>query len=250
MRVVCKWSQAAGLAIALFALSLSTVQAQTAEEIMAANIKAQGGSDALKGLKSLQRKGTVDVDGSFGQMAGTVEEIVVPWKKAYSAMDLGVFAQKDGWNGTVAWRDGMMGIQEVEGEEANQIKQAIDLNPFLMIGDRGTKAEKLDDETIEDVDCHVIQLTPTDGPPTKFFIDKSSDQLMRVSLMQDNPMFGEMEIVVETSDYEEYGGVKLPNKSKVFVGDVFEIETTYTETKVNEEVDDAIFEMPEEESSQ
>jgi hypothetical protein len=236
------------LAAALVVLSASLAEAQTVEEIIAKNIKAQGGRDALTNLKSLQRKGEVDLDGAFGQMEGTVEEVVIPWKKAYSATDLGAFAQKDGWNGTVAWRDGMMGIQEIEGEEASQIKQAVDLNPFVMIADRGTKAERLDDEAVEDVDYYVIQLTPTDGPAVKLFVDKESDHVMRVTFTQNNPMFGEVEIIIENSDYEDFGGVKLPTKIKAYVGDVFEIETTYTETKVNGEIDEAIFEIPKEES--
>ena len=106
--------------------------AQTAEEVIEKNIKAQGGRNALTNLKSIQRKGKVAVDGTFGQMEGTVEEVVIPWKKAMRDLDLAVFVQTDGFNGKVAWRDGMMGLQELEGDEAVQIKQAVDVNPFLM----------------------------------------------------------------------------------------------------------------------
>jgi hypothetical protein len=235
----------ATLVALLVAVMASTAAAQSLEEVIAKTIKAQGGKDALLSLKSLERKGEVDVDGSFGQMKGTVEEIAIPWKKAFRAMDLEVFAQKDGFNGKVAWRDGMMGIQELDGDEANQIKQAVDLNPFMKLADHGTKAEKLDDETVEEVACYVIQLTPVKGPPVKIFVDKESDQIRRTTLTANNPQFGEVEITVETSDYQEFGPVKLPTKNKVVLGDIFQIETTYTETKVDGEVDESIFEMPE-----
>jgi hypothetical protein len=232
------------LGAALIAGIASTAGAQTADEVIAKNIAAQGGKDALMGLKLLERKGTVAVDGAFGQLEGTVEEAVIPWKKARRSLDLGVFVQKDGFNGKIAWRDGMMGIQEIEGEEANQIKQAVDLNPFLMIGQRDTKAEKLDDATIDDVACYVIQLTAKDKPAVKFFIDKGSDLVKRTTLKQNNPQFGEVEIVSDTSAYEKFGPVKLSTKSKVQIGEVLKIETTFTETKINGEADEAIFEMP------
>jgi hypothetical protein len=235
---------AAMLCVALVAAVASTAGAQTVEEVIAKNVKAQGGREALLGLKALERKGNVSVDGSFGQMEGTVEEISIPWKKARRALDLGVFMQKDGWNGKVAWRDGQMGVQELDGEEANLIKQSVDLNPFLMIGERDTKAEKLDDETLEDVAYCVIQLTPKDRPAVKFFIDKTSDLVKRTMVTQNNPQFGKIDVVVETAGYEQFGPVKLATKTNVQLGDVLKIETTYTETKVNGEVDEAIFESP------
>jgi hypothetical protein len=234
----------AGLAALLVATIASAAAAQSLDEVIAKTIKAQGGKDALLGLKSLERKGEVDVDGSFGQMKGTVEDVAIPWKKAFRALDLEVFAQKDGFNGKVAWRDGMMGVQELEGDEATQIKQSIDLNPFMKLADRGLKAEKLDDATVDDVAYYVIQLTPAKGPAVKVFVDKESDQIRRTSLTANNPQFGEVEITVETTDYQEFGSVKLPTKQKIVLGDIFQIETTYTETKVDGKVDESIFEMP------
>jgi hypothetical protein len=230
----------------LAAVMAISAWAQTAEDIIAKNIDAQGGRKALAGLKSVQRKGEVKVDGSFGAMEGTVEEVVIPGKKAVRALDLAVFQQKDGWNGEVAWREGMMGLQDLEGPEANQIKQMAELNPFLKMAD-GAKAEKLDDETVKDVSYYVIQVTPAEGPAVKHFIDKESNQIARSTLKQNNPMFGEIEIVVEQAGYEQFGPVKLATKNNAKIGDVFEIQTTYTETKVDEKVDEALFEKPQEE---
>ena len=180
-------------------------------------------------------------------MDGTIEEVCIPWKKARRSLDLAVFVQDDGYNGTVAWRDGMMGLQDLEGEEANQIKQAVELNPFVKMAERESKAEKLDDETINDVECYVIQMTTKDKPAIKFCIDKKTDQIIRSSLTQNNPQFGEIEVVAEPSDYAEFGPVKLPTKTKVKFGEVFEFETTFTDTKVNADVDETVFDKPKDE---
>ena len=248
MKVSTAWCLQRGgeffLGLALVAVLASHASAQTAEEVIAKNIKAQGGRDALMNLKALERKGTVSVDGSFGQMEGTVEEVLIPWKKARRSLDLTVFVQKDGWNGKVAWREGMAGVQEIEGEEASQIKQVVELNPLLMIGERGTKAEKLEDQTINDVACYVIQLSPKDRPAVKLFIDQKSDLIRRMTLTQNNPQFGEVEVVSEPSAYEKFGPVTLATKNKVALGDALKIETTFTETKINGQVDESIFDVP------
>jgi len=160
-----------------------------------------------------------------------------------------VFVQKDGWNGTIVWRDGMMGVQELDGEDANQIKQSAELNPFLMIAERGTKAEKLDDEAVDDVQCYVIQLSPKDRPVVKLFIDKETDLIKRTKLTQNSPQFGEVEVVLDQSGYEKFGPVTLSTKNNVSMGDALKIETTYTETKVDGPLDEAVFEIPKEEES-
>ena len=78
------------------------------------------------------------------------------------------------------------------------------------------------------------------------YVCKKDDMLCRTSLKQNNPQFGEVEIIVQNSGYEAFGPVKLPVKNKISIGDLFTIETTYDETKVNEDVDESIFDKPEE----
>jgi len=244
--MVGRWQWATSfLSAALIAALASTAGAQTLEEVIAKNIKAQGGREALLGLKSIERKGTVAVDGSFGQLEGVVEETVVPWKKATRFLDLGVFVQKDGYNGKSAWRENMEGINDLAGEESLQIKQAADLNPLLMLKERELKAEKLEDETVENVAYYVIQLTAAERPAVKLYINKETNLLNRSTLKQSNPQFGEVEVVMENSEYQDFGKVKLPTKNKISMGEVMSVVITFTETKVDGEVDDAVFEKPE-----
>lgn len=222
--------------------------AQTAEEIMDANIKAIGGMDAIGKIKSVSRKAELAVDGAFGQMAGTQESVVIPGKKAYQSMDLGVFMQKMAYNGEVAWQDGMQGLMKMEGPEADQIRTAVVLNPFAGIRsgqDKESKVEKLEDETVGEVEFHVLQMSaPGSETPVKLYVNKETKMLDRTTVQQNNPQFGEVTIAIENSDYADYAGVKMPNKTKIQIGDMLSIEQTYNETKINEQVDESIFEMP------
>jgi hypothetical protein len=234
---------AAALAVACLA---SAASAQTAEEIIEKSIKAQGGRPAFEALKSVKRKGDVALDGTFGQMEGSVEEVVIPFKKARRSLDLAVFVQDEGYDGETAWRDGMMGLQKLEGQEANQIKQSTELNPLLSLKKDETKAEKQADETVDGVDYYVLKLTPKDRPEVAIYIDKKDDLVKRAKLKQSNPQFGEVEITADTTDYKEFGKVKLPTVNKVVIGELFTIVTTYTDTVIDGEVDEKVFAMPEE----
>ena len=233
-----------GLA-ALVAFSASLASAQTAEEVIDMSIKAQGGREALSSVKSVQRTGEMFVDGAFGQMEGTMEVAMVPGKKAYQSMDLGVFQQESGFDGEVAWQTGMAGIEKLEGERAAQIKQAVSLNPFIGMLDAGAKAEKLDDETVDEVEYFVIQMTPPDGEPLKMYVEKETGFAKRMTRTMNNPMFGEVEMIIETTDYAEFGSIKLPTFQHLVMGEQLEVDTEFTETKVDEELDESIFAMPE-----
>ena len=176
------------------------------------------------------------------------KKLLFPGKR-FAALDLAVFVQKDSYNGKAAWRENMEGIQDLEGEEAAQIKQAIDLNPLVMLKEREVKAEKLADETVDNTAYYVIQLTRKERPPVKLYINKETNLLNRTTLKQTTPQFGEVDVLIENTDYQQFGPVKMSTKSKVVLGDALTIVTTYTETNVNGNVDEAIFEKPAEEKA-
>ena len=57
------------LTVAACALMIAGVaQAETAEDVIAKNLKAIGGMDAIKKVKTLHRKGDINVTGQFGDI--------------------------------------------------------------------------------------------------------------------------------------------------------------------------------------
>ena len=73
-------------------LLLGTSGLATADEteILKAHFKAVGGLDRLSEIKTVKRSGAAKMGGVFGEMAGTIEEVVVVGKKSYYEMDLGM----------------------------------------------------------------------------------------------------------------------------------------------------------------
>ena len=55
--------------------------------------------------------------------------------------------------------------------------------------------------------------------------------------------------MIENLDYEQFGAIKLPTKNKIALGEVLTIETTYTETKVDGKIDEAVFEKPKDDAA-
>ena len=245
--------RSSGLLIALAAVALmgatGNAAAQSADEIIDAHIKAIGGMDAIAKIKTISRTGEVKVGGMMGDMAGTAKQIVIIGKKAYSEMDAGMLTQKSGYNGEVAWsEDGMQGLRKLEGEEINQIRAqtAIDILVAAKMDPEGVgKIEKLDDEDVDEAAHYVLQLTPGDGNPLKIYVNKETHLITRSTLTADNPAMGPMEITLTASDYQEFNGVKLPTKTGTSINDdMITIVLTYTETVINGDVDDSVFEMP------
>jgi len=232
------------LGVALIALWATTAGAQTVDEVIAQNIKADGGREMLLGVRTLERKGTVTYVGTFGRRKGTIEEICFPWKKARRLMDFGIFKMNDGWDGQVAWSGGRSSIKKVDGQEATPIKVVSELNPFVMIGEVGTKAEKLEDGTFGKVSCYVIQLSPKDRPVAKFYIDKNSNHICHMTLRRVVPRQGEVDVAIDSFEYQDFSGIKLPTRCHLTVGDSMKLEMTFRETKVNGKIDESIFQMP------
>lgn len=228
--------------------SVSTAVAESADELLSANIEALGGQEAIDNVETLQRKGEVFVDGQFGVMEGTYERVSVMGEKAYNMRDLGVFVQSMGFDGEAGWKDdAMMGIVDLEGPELEQIRSELVLTPLVGVKATG-ETDKLSAGEPAEVDgttYNVLELAREEGEsPIKFFLDPETNLLSRMQLDQDNPQFGPVTITITYSDYAEHNGVMLPTMEKITIGDFIMLETTYTETKINEEVDASIFDKP------
>lgn len=241
------------LSVVLGIVCAATASAQTVDEIIDLHVRALGGLDAIKAVKSIQRKGDASLGGMAGDMVGTMEIAIVPGKKYCQNIVFDIGSSKAGYNGTDAWaEDTTQGLRKVSGPEAQSIidRSMIDLLVAVKLGGApGVVLTKLDDETVNESEHYVLQVSTelgAEGPSGKIYVDKKTHLKTQRIVKQDNPQLGgEITIVTSTSDYEEYGGVKLPKREKIDIGNgMLEFEFTFTETKVNEELDERIFDMP------
>jgi hypothetical protein len=233
-------------ALALFAAA-EAATAESGEELLEANITAIGGEEAIDAVKTIHRKGDVFVDGQFGVMEGTYERIAIIGQKAYNMRDLGVFVQAMGFDGERGWKDdAMMGIVDIEGGELEQIRAELVISPLVGIKAEGAAGDlsAAGTEEVDGIAYNVLELAREGQPTVRFYLDPETNLLARTQLDQDSPQWGPITIVLEFSDYQEHGGVLLPSVEKIDLGDFIRLETTYTETVINGEVDESIFDKP------
>ena len=104
-RTMAWLSSAAPLMILACVLGAPSVaRAQTAEEIVAANIKASGGEQAIARIGNFTSKGRVTVESPlFGRLEGTLDAVRVPGHGYYEHVVLGPIEQTKGWDGTRGW---------------------------------------------------------------------------------------------------------------------------------------------------
>lgn len=231
-------------------MTTSPARSESLDEIIKASIAASGGESAIGKIKTLTRKGTLAIDAMGQTMDGSIESTIIPWKKAHQTMDIGGFMQMTtAWNGEVAWEDGMQGLRELDGPEGMAARQAADgINPFLgykMSGADDVKMTKLEDELLDFYPHFVIEVTVGEGSPIKFYVGQDNHLITRMVTKQDVPQFGMATITIDNLYYKDFEGVQLPTMTVMSMGDMAKIEMSYSETLLNEEVDESIFNMPE-----
>lgn len=246
VRTLLKSAMASFVALAAMTVWAAPATAASLEEVLAAHVEAVGGADAINAIKSISRTGEVFMDGQFGIMEGTSELVMIPGLKVYTNMDLGVFARAEAYDGEIGWRDDTMnGIQDVEGDDLNTIKNQRYFSRLAEMAVAGD-TEKLSlaaDETIDGKDFYVIEMAD-EKAPAKLYIDKATNLAARMTVSTENPQFGPVEIIIEQSEYEVHNGVQLAGFNKMILGELFTLETTFTETEINGEIDESIFEKP------
>jgi len=221
------------------------VSANAKEDLLVAHEEAMGGAAAIAKIKNISRSGTAEMGGAFGEMAGSVTESIVIGQKYHQNMDLGVFAEISAWNGKAGWsKNSMEGLSEIEGDDLEflSMQATVSMLHSLWRAYGSISFKALPDESYEGRDYHVLELQTGD---MTFYVDKETKLLGGVTLPFEDAELGESELTIYFDDYNEYEGVQIANTVGMDIGDgIVEIEMSYSETKVNTNIDDKIFEKP------
>jgi len=233
------------LLVAVCALVLSGEADADAGQMLQAHFDSVGGLDNLSAIKTVKRTGVVERNGSFGTSNGTIEEAIVVGKKSYSNVKLARGSEVRGWDGQSGWkRISKKAALDLKGAELYDAKVASYLDPLQGIyEERGAAAFKLRGElTVFGKICHSLAVVDT---PIVFYLDKQTYQLVA---KQTDYRLGDMvegKAMIAYSDYLEIGGVKMPNKVHIVIGDGTNTVTyTYKSTDINNTIDETIFEIP------
>jgi hypothetical protein len=225
-------------------LSVTALQAQTADDIISKHIEAIGGREKLSGITSVHFENTLQVQGNDAP-----SKIVILNGKGYrSESDFNgqkivqVYTDKGGWG-----VNPMTGATEPQTMPEQQYKagaEQIYAVPFLGYAARGSKAELLGQEKVGDVNAYKIKLNYKDNSSAIYFIDPATYYVIKT--VRSSEMMGQpVDVTVTYSNFKktDYGWV-VPEDFQVDMGGQFSLTAKVNKIEVNKPVDASLFRMP------
>jgi len=230
------------------ACASSIALAQTADEIVAANIAATGGAEAIARIENFTSTGQVHIDSPlFGQLDGTFKAVRVPGKGYYEAIDLTVAQVNKGWDGTNAWEQGPNGLRMLEAQDAASLQIQSFVAPFVALREAAAadlRIERLDDVDLNGRPHYALLVSSGSSSPSTQLVDRETglvSQSIGVAMVQG---LGEQKSVTSFSDYESVGGVMLATVVTVAMEGISTTRVTLENTVVNTDVDESVFGLP------
>ena len=237
----------------LFIAGLSTLQAQTAEEIVDNYLEAIGGKEQLSAVSSTKMTAKAKAQG--------MELPITMYQKPPGMMRMDmVFQGKEvtqmAFNGEEGWSTNFMTMEaeKWDAEQSEVMKSDMDfLNAFLQYSDKGYSVALEGEEEVEGTACFKVKLTKkpvvVDGKEEENFSYYYFDKEAFVPIMQEEyaksgPMKGQASQTY-FSDYQEVEGLYFPfNIAQKFQGQtVFDL--TVEKIELNAAVEDGLFNYPE-----
>jgi len=214
----------------------------SAEKVIGAHLEAIGGKAAIKKVDSRTLKGTfVLVD--MG-MEAPIVRYITPSAARFEIEFEGYGSYESGLIDGVAWQvHPMEGAELLEGARKAEYERqiAVARNDLLDWKKFFTKAECRGEETLEDVACYVVAMTPKEGEPINCHFDKKSGLLTHIVGEDDNGY----EITTTMSEYKGVEGVKLPHKI-TNMGGQLSFEIVWESVEVNTDIPAEELSPPEE----
>jgi outer membrane lipoprotein-sorting protein len=242
------------VALALAVGVAGAANAQTADELVAKNLKAKGGVENLKAVQSMKITGRVTLPGAGG--GGGIEiPMTITTKRPNRFRQESEFnGQKIvvAFDGTKAWMiNAMMGQttpQEITGDRLEMVKQQADLDgPLVDYKTKGTTIEVQGVETVDGKKVHKLLVTPKTGRSVTLYLDAETGLEAKtvMSAPADAAGPGAPAATLESifSNYQPVGKLTMPHTIQQKAnGQVMQINIDKIE--LSPAADDTIFAMP------
>jgi hypothetical protein len=214
-----------------------------AEEIIERHIFESGGPEAYEMLRTQKITGTLTFVAR--NIEGRMETWAADGGRYYQSTDIpGMGKQEEGSDGIIAWdRSPSIGPRVRPRKNPGAIGITLDAAGMIawrvLIERVHTEAE----ERIDGHDCYRVRLVPRDGSPDMIrWYDRDTGLLYHSSVATRTDM-GDLPVVLTFEEYREIAGVKWPSRIRTTASGQDTIFAA-DEVKLNEPVDDAVFEVP------
>lgn len=232
-------------ALAVVLVLSGTASAQvTLESLVARNVAAHGGAEAIAAVQTVQQHGTIQAQGMDIPFKAIVKRPGMMRTEA-TVMGMSVVTAYDGEK---AWMinpmTGSAAPAEVPAEQAASIREQTNFEPMLSgYAARGITVVYAGEEVFGGAPAHKLVLTMRDTTTVELFLDPETGLERGVIIEVTNPMTGKIRATTTFSDFRTVGGFVMPFKIETSADGQVMTSITFEDIKVNEPVDDAVFKI-------
>lgn len=231
--------------VTLAGLSLAAY-AQTADEIVAKSIQAEGGMARLKAIQTARVSGYAEAPG----MRAEIVEVKKRPNRIRREFDFGRGATGlEVYDGQKGWQvsPGKADPETVAGDDLKTLMEDADFDgPLLDYRQKGNKVELVGKEKVGATDTYHLKVTLKDGTVRNYYISAESFLAIRVT-GKATAQGQETEFDMRASDFRDVQGIKVPFKIEHHsqtAGEEVALSITFVKFEFDVPVDDSLFQMP------
>ena len=218
--------------------------AQELDQLVARNLAAKGGVEALKGTTTVQMRGSVRLH----QPAPGVEPIVIQMTVSARRPNL---VRRDMsfqgetrsvvFDGQTAWQITPQGASELRGPQADAVRAEGEFDSILLTWrEQGHRLELAGDDTVDGRKVHRIRVIRKDGPVQIYHLDAET-ALERKVVTETRDGTQTMTSEMFLSDYRTVGGRTVPFKARQVVNGQLVAEIDFAAVEYNLPLDEGLF---------
>ena len=224
--------------LAAFALTTLNVAAQTADEIIAKNIEAMGGTAKISALTSVKKSGNLSAQGmdipivmTNAHLKGMRVDIEIMGTSNYQ-----IITPEKGYMFFPIQQ--MTEPKELDGDMLKSAQGQLDIQgPLFNYKEKGNTVDYVATEKVDGKDAYKLKLAGKNGKSSFYFIDVTTNRLVKVSGKTKGPDGEEMDVESSFSDYKQNAdGYWFAYASTTPQGPI-----TFDKIETNVKVDENIF---------
>jgi len=234
---------------ALFSVAAETQdqKAPTLDELVAKNIEAKGGAEALRALQSLKLTGKMVVN--EGQLQLAYAETKKRTDEVRAEVTLQGMTAVQAYDGKEGWKiSPFQGRKDPEKMSADDVKPLLEDaeidGPLIDWKTKGSTIEYLGREDVDGTSAYKIKVVRKNGDVNFVYLDP--DHFLEIRILTQRVRHGaQEETETDIGDYEKIGGVFVPFSIEAgHKGDPDKQKIVIEKAEANVPVDDAIFHFP------
>ena len=239
------------LAVALVAPAAFTQEmpatAPTLDELVAKNIEAKGGAQAVHALQSLKRTGTLLVNEGKIRLAYTQTKkrpLEVRTEATLQGMTaVQAFDGKEGWQ--ISPFQGRKDPERMSADDVKALMEDAEMDgPLVDWKEKGSMIEYVGREDVDGTNAYKIKVTRKNGDINFVYLDP--DHFLEIRILTQRIQQGALvETETDLGDYEKINGVFVPTSVDAGgKGDADKQKIVIDKAEGNQPVDDAVFHFP------